>query len=286
MKRTPRWVWAGVLVAAVSAPPVAWAQEADEEAKQRCVDAHVAAQRSRIQGRLVQAKQELLSCASAACPAVLRDECLQWLPEVLAGLPSVRLEASDQDGAPVALTALWVDGEAAPVPMEGMQVALDPGRHLLRALADSGTEAEVLVELHAGETDRVVRFTFPPAVQEPRPSQTATTTPAPVREPPAKADNPASPWLYGLVGVGVASATSFGIFAVRGRMKQKDLETGCAPRCDQQDVDAMRQDYLVADLSLLAGVAAISGAAILHLGSDDSVDLAASPMSVHVRGTF
>ncbi|MEJ7729211.1 MAG: hypothetical protein WKG00_08345 [Polyangiaceae bacterium] len=71
---------------------------AAQDATNACVDAHVAAQRLRRDGKLRAAREQLVSCARTSCPQVLVRECAAWLSEVEATIPSVLFEATDEAG--------------------------------------------------------------------------------------------------------------------------------------------------------------------------------------------
>lgn len=263
----------------------------DDEVKQRCVEAHIAAQRAQNVGHLVEAKGHLLACARTDCPGVLREECLAWLPEVLSALPVVTVGVEQEGGGPVTLDKLWIDGTAVLAPSVGLAIELDPGRHVLRGRADTGAMTELMIELAPGEVERSVVLVFPkPKAEAPR--VPAPTVVAEEQTPPPRPPEPAqkraeSPWVYGLLGLGALSGASFGYFAISGKSKQADLETNCAPSCSEDEVSRMRRDYLVADVSLLVGLGAVAGAVLVHYElADSSASLEVGPASAYVSGRF
>src|SRR3954469_16518472 len=75
---------------------VACVGRARGDEKQTCVNAAESAQRQRSGGRLREARASLLVCARAACPAIVRSDCVAWLAENEASEPTVVLRAQDE----------------------------------------------------------------------------------------------------------------------------------------------------------------------------------------------
>ena len=65
---------------------------------------------------------------------------------------------------------------------------------------------------------------------------------------------------YGLAGLGAAALGSFAFFAITGKSDENDLHDSCSPNCPEDDVDAVRTKYLVADISLGVGIASLGAA--------------------------
>jgi hypothetical protein len=83
-------------------------------------------------------------------------------------------------------------------------------------------------------------------------------------------------------GVGAAALLSFGAFALAGHGKQTALDD-CSPNCSlnrQSDYDAMRRDYLIADISL--------GVAVASAGVATWIFFTSKPSSApeHARSAF
>src|SRR5262249_36854562 len=78
---------------------------------------------------------------------------------------------------------------------------------------------------------------------------------------------------YVLGGVAVLALASFAGFAAAGEAAQS-----CAPGCSSGQVASLRRDYLVADASLVAALAAAGGAVFFALTSS-GVEEPAAPAS-------
>src|SRR5271156_3625369 len=88
--------WGGLLailgsIVAVTPSPA----RADEKAA--CIAASEDAQQLKLDGKLTLARARLLGCARAECPAIVRQDCAQWIAEVDAALPTVVLGARADD---------------------------------------------------------------------------------------------------------------------------------------------------------------------------------------------
>jgi hypothetical protein len=71
---------------------------------------------------------------------------------------------------------------------------------------------------------------------------------------------PAPTLSYVFGGIGLTGLASFTGFAISGKSKENELEH-CAPNCARADVDDMRTRYLVGDISLAVGIAALGAGA-------------------------
>src|SRR5579864_3957502 len=74
------------------------AQSPDDTSKGACRHAYESAQLLRRSEELVAARAELQICGAEACPAITRTDCVRWLAEVEAGIPSVVFEAKTSMG--------------------------------------------------------------------------------------------------------------------------------------------------------------------------------------------
>ena len=247
-------VIAGIVVTSLPAlAPPAWA----DSSKQACIDGNAHAQIDERAGRLREAHEQLVSCASDACPPLVRADCARLLTEVSERQPTVVVNAHDAAGAETTEVRLSVDGVIVAEALGGLEIEIDPGPHRLRFEAkSSGQVKEQQLVLQEGEKRRRVSVDF---------ERGASARPAPVTSAGPRAAPPAAhPWVVPVVlgGVGAAAAVTFGIFATAGYTKEKSLAGSCAPFCNRADADSVKTDYLVGDIAL--GVALVSlGAAVL-----------------------
>lgn len=215
-----------------------------------CVQLHAAGQDAKESAKLVKARAAFVRCAVDQCPKVVRDDCAHLLTDVEADLPTLVFEARDENGQDTRAVRVTVDGSPLLDHLKATAIAVDPGRHVFEFSTPDGKKVQRRLTVLQGQKNRlvVVKFARPKAP----PSHRA------LEHPELEGRAHAIPLgAYVLGGVGVAALASFGYFALRGRSKQSDLQDHCAPRCPGSEYDAMKRDYLVADISL--GVAVVAG---------------------------
>lgn len=218
-----------------------------------CIEAHRQAQIDRGQGRLKAARTGLDQCVDDECPAPVKKECAAWLEELDAAIPTVVFSVTAVGNHDVIGAKLSVDGEELPDGLNGKPVALDPGEHRFRVEARDGRTLEKTLVVRQGERDRAIAFELPP---ERTPPPHSKRRPRRVQAKPREEKSPTLGWV--LVGVGGLGMASFGYFGATGYSREKDLSDDCAPRCPQDDIDGVRRNYVVADISLGVGVVALA----------------------------
>jgi hypothetical protein len=106
-----------------------WA--ADPE-KLACVAAHAEGQELRNAGHPMRARVRFEACARATCPPMVRAECVRFVGQIDAALPTLLIEARAPDGTAVTAVRMLVDGEPLLEELTGVPVKIAPGEHLLR----------------------------------------------------------------------------------------------------------------------------------------------------------
>ena len=231
--------WIPLFGGAVLALAPARGALAQNPGRDACFDAYEQAQRTRLESRLRASREQLLICVRDACPASLRADCLRWLDEVDKSLPTVVLVARGPNGD-VANVRVLVDGEPLTDRLGGASIPMDPGTHVFRFVDATGKAVERNVVVREGERNQRVVATF------------EGNEGAPDRAIPASA--------YVLGGVGVLGATGFAVFGLRGLAGKSDLDA-CKGHCASDEVDAVRRDFVIADVSLGIGILALGAAA-------------------------
>jgi hypothetical protein len=230
------------LLALVGAAPwtLARADERSDE-KQACASAAEDAEQLRIDARLLAARERLLRCARAECPAAVRSDCVQWMTEVAAAMPTVVLGARDAGGRDVLSARVSVDGVVVAHGLDGKAVEVDPGVHKFRFESD-GAAVEQTVIIREGEKNRAVTTTLDPG-------RVASTGPAAASasSPRRTAPLQASVWTWALGGVDADA---------------KQLQRSCGHSCSHAQVVP-----LVLKQQVLAPVAFGVGALSLGLAT-------------------
>jgi hypothetical protein len=242
---------------------------ADEPAdKVACARSYEAAQRLRRAQQLRASRDELRSCLRAECPATLRKDCTQWLPEVEAAIPTIVLIARGPDGRPAPDVRIRIDGEPVADQAAHAPIPLDPGPHVVRFDAPGAATLEERVTLRAGERDRRIEVTFAstaaraPGTADPDDKTAGASVPRPDadRRP---AERPVPSIVYVLGAGGLAALGVGGYFQIHGMSARQDLYS-CAPSCAQTEVDDARRSLWVGNVVLGVGIVALVAATVLY----------------------
>jgi len=255
--------------------------------KAECVAAHETGQRMLKAEKLRKALRYLNQCAVDECPALLSKECAAWRDAVSADLPTVSVRAIVSDGTSVEMRTVLIDGEL----VESFDShAVDPGQHTVIVTSGDGRLGSTLFAAKRGARGIpvVVQIPGPPPIARP-PSASAAQPPA-FQQPPKKVIEyvpvgtriapSAAPYAWGFAATGVAALATFAWFGLAGRSKERDMDRDCAPFCAQSELDAMHRDYVVADISLGIGVAALGATVwIIHAYREQDRPAAPAPQA-------
>jgi hypothetical protein len=128
--------------------------------KEACLTAHSRGQDVQEQGKLSLARKLFLTCAQAACPALVRDDCAREVDELARMLPTLTFAARDRGGADLPDTAVYVDEILTATRLDdGKAYEVDPGRHVVKFVHGS-TDQVVTIVVGAGEKGRSVVASF------------------------------------------------------------------------------------------------------------------------------
>lgn len=223
-----------------------------------CVDAYDAHQRHVEAGELLAARDQLYLCGATSCPAVVVKQCVDALPEIDARIPTIVLAVQDEAGHDVTDVGLTLDGAARRTPLDGRELALDPGPHVLRITARGvGSPSEVRIVAREREKGRLVRVTVD--VRAARAAAPAAETPVATSAPP-----PVPTLTYVLGAVGVVALGAFAYFGVSGLSSRSDLDA-CAPLCSATQRDDARAQLREADVALGVALVSVAAATAIYL---------------------
>ena len=240
-------------MACVALVPNAQAAGPAEE-KQACIADHVKAQELNKDDKLKSALERAAACSREVCPSPVRKACSALAEAIEASMPSVIVVVATASGSEKP-GQLEIDGAPVDAGESDKPIELDPGNHSFRAkVGDRFVEKSVLVI--SGKKRVIVRLDAPVRSEG---TQPRAAIPERDTEPTPRVTTP----VIVLGAVGVLGIASFSYFGLQGRSKQNDLES-CKPNCDPSLRDPVRRDYLIADVSLLVGAAALGTAAWLY----------------------
>ena len=169
------------LLAFVFASALAGAARADPTTEE-CIDANAKAQALRRAGNLRHARENLLLCASASCPKMVRDDCTQRMDEVDRLTPTIVFQAKDAQGHDLSDVKVEVDGAPFTDRLVGTPLQVDVGEHTFSFSMAPGFHDDDAEVRHRGgaEADRHETVTLPirqrrrpahaPTPRAPRPS--------------------------------------------------------------------------------------------------------------------
>jgi hypothetical protein len=210
-----------------------------QDVKAQCIRTAEAAQTERLDGPLLDARRDALSCARDVCPAPVRADCRGWLDALEASIPSVVVRADDGEGRPRADVRVTVDGVVVAAVLDGRPIDINPGMHRFQFEAPGATAVEQTLLVTVGEKNR------PIAVKLARPVEVE-----------AQAERPRVPLALrlSLFGVGLAGVTTFAALGIPAHFDAESDRTSCAPNCPQSEVDSLRTRLIVGDVGLAVGI--------------------------------
>jgi hypothetical protein len=227
----------------MTAGSAAWADE-----KIACVTAAETAQQQRSEGKLRDARLSLHLCARDVCPALVRNDCTQWLTEVEASLPTVVLRATGSRGQDVTDIKVSLDGQAFADKVDGLPLEVDPGPHVLTAMRPGSKPVRQELTFYTNQRNRTVSLVLEDVDPPPEGAgELRVSTDSSARKRPG-----ATPFVFGAVAV--AALGSWAYFGLTSIAERKVLQETCAPRCSSSQVTPVRNKQIVADVSLGVGV--------------------------------
>lgn len=230
---------------------------------QRCNAAYERAQVMRRDRKLVAARESLLVCSQAKCPAAITADCGPWLREVESTMPTVVFVTRDAAGHDVPAVKVSVEGVVLATRLGGSAIEVDPGERTFVFEPEHGKRVELKLVINTGEKNRLVPVTIVESVADPVPLSAASTasTTAPIV--PASGERGSLVPAIVVGGLGLASlGASLGIYldAKSGTDKLRDT---CAPNCPKADVDSLRTKGIISDVTFGVGLAGLGVAGLM-----------------------
>jgi len=257
---------------------------ADEPTKRQCVVANETAQDLQRSGKLVEARQELMTCAASACPGAVRGDCADRLQAVGLALPTVVLTPKDASGGDASGAALAIDGVAQPAGLDGTPVAVDPGQHTFTATLAGRAPFSLRLVLKEGDRVRrdVIFRAALPTNHAPAPpgSETAGNVQTASRPDSDAAVVRTRRIAWSAIGAGVAGValgTIFGFLALgkRASLGKECQGTSCPPSAEG-DIEGLHVSAVASNVAFVVGVLGLGAGAVLLLTTSEGAKPAAS----------
>jgi hypothetical protein len=189
---------------------------------------------------------------------MVRADCLHWLDELEAAIPTIVVVAVSDRGDEIDVT-VTIDGQLVTRQLDGKAIELDPGSHQITFERLGSAPQEMRLILGQGEKNRIIRLDY------------RTKPPTPVAAPPIIASTPVQPpsgtrpvpvLTYVFAGAAVVAGGTATYFALRAESARNDARKNCEPLCSGSVVDDIKLKALYSDLS--SGIALLSvGTAVL-----------------------
>jgi hypothetical protein len=276
--------------------------------KDQCVDANGAGQELRRIGKLSAAREQLSSCASASCPAIVRDDCARRLDELEKVQPTIAFQVKDASGADRSDVRVTMDGNLLTERLDGSALPVDMGEHVFRFEVAGQPPVTRTLILTEGEKSRRERVSLGTAAstkpasgtlpQTSPPSQDGSTPPTSDTDTAMSRDGARQTQkILGLVagGVGIASAgvgVAFGVIASSqwsSAQRECPTRSECVPKAMSTRNDAVAS-ATVSTVSFIAGGILVATGVTLFLtapkANQATVGLTLTPGGVSLAGTL
>jgi hypothetical protein len=245
------------------------ARASAEEGPAQCLQAYEDGQNLRRQGDLLSASQKLLACGGPACPVRMQRDCQRWWDEVQRSLPTVVFRVRGADNTSLPGASIAIDGADAQ-PLDGRALQMNPGQHLVVFEHPGYAPLRTPVFITEGEKLEPHDVTLTALSEVGRPQLSAAPrVPAVPLDPAPPSARVTRSWTGPIAAGAVAALGGVGLayFGSSAKSGEQALDR-CTPNCSQGSVDAVKRDYLMANLSLGIGVAALVGAGLMLLLDD------------------
>jgi hypothetical protein len=250
--------------------------------KEQCIDANAMGQHLRHDSKLAAARAQLQACAVAACPSIIRSDCIKRLDELDKIQPAIVFEAKDASGNDLSAVQVTMDGAVVANKLDGAPLTVDPGEHVFVFTAQGQppvTKRLVVAERGEVRTERVVIGAATPLPPSPAPASLSPALPSPAPTPSAPQGMSTLRAIglvsggVGLAGIGVGSV--FGILtgsAVHSQNAACASPTSCSDRAAAlSDHSTWTTDGAISTVAFVAGGALLAaGVTMFVLGGSHS----------------
>jgi hypothetical protein len=220
------------------------------ETRVDCIAAAEQVQPLQHDGNFREARARLRVCTQPQCPAIIRSDCTKWLAELDAATPTVVVHATDRDGNDLSDVRVFLDGALVLSTLDGRDLPLDPGPHVLRLEHAGDPPVEDRVVVDVGAKHRLVSIAFaPPAAPPP-------SVPAPASGEHEPEVGPRRSWVIPatLGGVGLAAVAVGGVLWGRGVSACRSNLDSSAAACDSAQLSSAHGSLVAGDVLVTSGL--------------------------------
>lgn len=254
------------------------ATSAQADVADDCFAASSTSSTLQTKGQLVEARSIITKCEDAACPAAIRDVCVERAERLNASIPTIVFDVKDAAGNDLPDVSVVIDGVQS---KQAVTVAFsaNPGAHKFAFQAAGKLTLEktfVLRESERGRRETIVIADQPIAVVAKPVPQTVVV--APQKSGSIKSESPSNGTGQRVAGgviaaVGIVGGVVAGVFGGLWAGKKSDYTTYCptgaSSSCPTDKPTVTIVDGIVSDentFSIVAGVAGVAGGVLLVTG--------------------
>jgi hypothetical protein len=254
--------------------------------KDQCIDANGKGQDLRRGGKFAAAREQLQVCASASCPALVRDDCAKRLDELVSAQPTLVFEAKDGAGRDLSAVVVEMDGRQLASKLDGTPLLVDPGEHAFTFTTAGQAPVTQTFVLREGDRERRERVVIGLA------STTSAAPPIGSSATPGTDEasrHGSTQRLLGIVagGAGVAGIAVGSVFGIMTLSQASQQKTDCAsstncPHPDQAASDhaSAGTDRTVSTVAFAGGGALLVAGAVLFFTAPHPMEPAASRLVI------
>lgn len=220
----------------------------------------------RAAGHYRDARARLLECVNAQCGGDVRRRCAATLQKLDAVTPSIVVRAHDSKGNDLTDVSVTLGDQPLASALDGMAIPVDPGEHRFVFRRAGFEPVTQTVTIRQGEKFKSIAVLIGPEEQAPLLTESGTES-TPLSSTRLAAGG-------SLIGVGVVGLAGFTWLGLTARSKESELEDDCSPACSKARVSSVRTRYVLSNVSLGVGVAALGAAAWVLLSGSSSNTIA------------
>lgn len=242
------------------------------DTKAECAKAYESSQEQKSGGKLLAARESLVTCSQSGCPSFIKKDCAKWLSEVEGAIPTVVFSAKAK-GADLTDVKVTLGDQTLAEALDGKAIPIDPGTHTFVFESAKHGSKELKFVVKEGQKAQNIEVVFGGADDDGEGGGAAAgggdggshdggSTSL------STDDVKGSKTLgYVLAGVGVVGIGGFAYFALSGKSDEKNLACADKKTCSDSDIDPIKKKYLFADISLGVGVVSLGVATYLLVTS-------------------
>ncbi len=225
-----------------------------DEARQQCVTDAESGQALLRSGKPRAALRPLFDCSQPTCPGLVRRDCLTYLGEAQAAVPSVVFGARDEGGHDVTDARVFLDGQPLEGALRGQVTEVEAGPHTVRFERAGAKPIEQTFVAREHDQGRPIMAQFTAKLA----GASASPEPLVLDHESARGARPIPALTYALGAVSLVSAAVATGFGVRGVIDRGN-DCSASHVCSASTYSQIQTSFDVADVGFGVALAALGG---------------------------